>query len=361
MGPPRARNLDRPFLRVVSNHQLYCLPPNSSRGYCLDGLSPLETVVPDELMPDELVVHDLFNLTRRHRYSPIKPAVRYRRAMPLTDGPTQLVRPATEPTESLSQHRVAHLYLPENRLGVGNHSTVFRAPFELRLDPTSGECARVTVAVKTAAADCVSHRMLHQEALMYTAFPRTFMEESSQGLSGAHADVGHGQSQCLNGKGRRRRGPKILPAVVPKFYGYYLPLGDDGNIMWSTHRECGEESKPCRVDWPSGRGMREADPPLSVLSSSRQQCFALFERLHKAGFSQGSPLERNILVQPGPLSEPRERRSLERPSFRLIDFGRGEAALVSRKADVDGPRFAKCVGSDKTHARRALRLHAYPY
>jgi hypothetical protein len=47
-------------------------------------------------------------------------------------------------------------------------------------------------------------------------------------------------------------------------------------------------------------------------------------RLHEANFIQGSFYERNILVQPGPLTLPRSDRSLDKPSYRIIDFGRGE-------------------------------------
>jgi hypothetical protein len=47
-------------------------------------------------------------------------------------------------------------------------------------------------------------------------------------------------------------------------------------------------------------------------------------RLHEANFIQGSFFERNILVQPGPLTLPRSDRSLDNPSYRIIDFGRGQ-------------------------------------
>ena len=33
---------------------------------------------------------------------------------------------------------------------------------------------------------------------------------------------------------------------------------------------------------------------------------------------------RNVMIQPGPLTLPPELRSFRSPSFRLIDFGRGE-------------------------------------
>lgn len=38
---------------------------------------------------------------------------------------------------------------------------------------------------------------------------------------------------------------------------------------------------------------------------------------------------RNILVQPGPLSMPRANRSLDEPSYRIIDFGRGTSLGVN--------------------------------
>jgi hypothetical protein len=59
----------------------------------------------------------------------------------------------------------------------------------------------------------------------------------------------------------------------------------------------------------------------------RTQLHAMFVNLHKAGFLQGSVYPRNILVQPGPLTLPPSERSLESPSFRIIDFGRAEYKL----------------------------------
>ena len=50
----------------------------------------------------------------------------------------------------------------------------------------------------------------------------------------------------------------------------------------------------------------------------------IFDRLHNARFTQGSVFWRNILIQPGPLTKPHAERSQNSPSFRLIDFGRGE-------------------------------------
>jgi hypothetical protein len=57
---------------------------------------------------------------------------------------------------------------------------------------------------------------------------------------------------------------------------------------------------------------------------NRDTIVGLYNRLHKARFTQGSPYPRNVLVQPGPLTCPPEKRSFDNPSYRIIDFGRGE-------------------------------------
>ena len=54
----------------------------------------------------------------------------------------------------------------------------------------------------------------------------------------------------------------------------------------------------------------------------RKECFALYKYLHDAGFAQLSPDPADVLVQPGPLTVPPAERTLECPSFRLVDFGR---------------------------------------
>jgi hypothetical protein len=72
------------------------------------------------------------------------------------------------------------------------------------------------------------------------------------------------------------------------------------------------------------------------------------ERLHKAKFVQGSTYERNILVQPGPLSVPRANRSLDEPSYRIIDFGRGKSLSVNTFSLED---LEEEVDWERRHAR----------
>lgn len=61
----------------------------------------------------------------------------------------------------------------------------------------------------------------------------------------------------------------------------------------------------------------------------------IFDRLHDARFVQGSVYARNILVQPGPLTHLRAKRSSDNPSFRLIDFGRGKCFDGDESDDAD--------------------------
>lgn len=64
---------------------------------------------------------------------------------------------------------------------------------------------------------------------------------------------------------------------------------------------------------------------------NRDTIVGLYDRLHKASFTQCSVYPRNVLVQPGPLTHPPAERSFDTPSYRIIDFGRGECDGV----DID--------------------------
>ncbi|RPD76546.1 hypothetical protein L226DRAFT_611892 [Lentinus tigrinus ALCF2SS1-7] len=125
----------------------------------------------------------------------------------------------------------------QNRLGTGNHSTVFRAPFVLELDRGSGA-----------------------EAVMYSTFPADLMDangpDSPSGIRAAAPeaqedmpadDVALAKTDQRNVASTEENRP---PPVVPRFYGYYLPIGDDDTLICNTHSKCKEDGK-CEVDWPS--------------------------------------------------------------------------------------------------------------
>ena len=73
---------------------------------------------------------------------------------------------------------------------------------------------------------------------------------------------------------------------------------------------------------------------------------------------------RNVLVQPGPLTDPPERRSLDTPSFRIVDFGRGEvykehADMTRDERERARDAFAARIRDEQKDAREEMLLE-YP-
>ena len=278
-------------------------------GYSLTDLPKLDTFIPDDLLPDDLLVHDIDNLTGAHSPSTSSSSrgtsdmpVRYVRILPITKRPAEesAAKDAFSGRDPNAPPRSAHLYLKRsNRLGTGNHSFVWRAPLRLRLDPASQERSVVTVAAKTAHGECGAHFMLHKEARVYNALPRSYMEdvvpappaaacekpESSTGcastvsadgaskdstgaLSPPQAESDAHAANCLGpavpppapsettaaapAEQACARPTKAEPAVVPKFYGYYAALSADGKVISHSHRDVGcAENDTCGVKWPT--------------------------------------------------------------------------------------------------------------
>ncbi|KAF8835880.1 hypothetical protein BDN67DRAFT_974824 [Paxillus ammoniavirescens] len=103
--------------------------------------------------------------------------------------------------------------------------------------------------------------------------------------------------------------PTPVGAVVPQFFGYYVPRTKSKTryrspILLIEH--CG---KPVNAR------------KLSI--DDKQECAALLFRFHLAGWLHESFAERNILIQKGhPTTFPLNRMVNPTHSFRLIDFGR---------------------------------------
>ncbi|KAM5546088.1 hypothetical protein V8D89_000214 [Ganoderma adspersum] len=319
--------------------------------FCLKGLPRLEEFIPEGLFPDILLVHDPAELTN-HTQLGSEP-VKYKRLFPA------LARDVSKGIKGLpTTQNVAHLHLHKrNRLGTGHHSYVYRAP--LTLPPPlsarshTGQC---TVAAKLAFPHCTAHALLANEGKVYSELPRHTQEEY----------CGFNIVPPCNY-------PVPVGAIVPKFYGYYVPMGEDGEAMKGyneergVHRWC-DESGECEVEWTSPiLLMEECGTPVKPAKFSadeRTECFSLLHRLHKLNILQGSPYVRNVLVQPGPLTDPLERRSLDTPSFRVVDFGRGE--VYTERADMtreererarDG--FAVRIRDEQKGAREEMLLE-YP-
>lgn len=267
--------------------------------YSLDGLEPLETFIPAALLPDELVVHDLSNVSGLcdPDASP-RAATKYVRRLPEPRAPSADGPP-----------RVAHLYLRNgNCIGKGHHGAVFAAPMRLLLDPDAHEQSVVRVAAKTAFGRCGAHEMLRCEALVYDAFPSSIMETtmvvdeaddtdsdvSAHGGSGslpphdgkAEGDPEQGEPKSVaepecgdlpvtpepqaevtapedltpavgctpeandSDEAKETQQLRLVPAIVPKFYGYYKPVDEGFASLRDMHPHCDRDSE-CDVPWPT--------------------------------------------------------------------------------------------------------------
>ncbi|KAF7349317.1 hypothetical protein MSAN_01721200 [Mycena sanguinolenta] len=185
-------------------------------------------------------------------------------------------------------------------IGQGSHADVYQAHltlderFQLVAQPTQPPTVRV--AAKIPYGNQTDLGMLEHEARMYNAFPQYLSED----WSGFNA-IGEAFSPSLS------EAPLVsVTAVVPKFYGYFVPDEQlDGARPILLMEECGNPIEP-----------------ESLSPRERMICFVFPHTLYNEGFIQNSFYARNILVQPGPLTHPPDQRSLKTPSFRVIDFGR---------------------------------------
>ncbi|EPQ53121.1 hypothetical protein GLOTRDRAFT_79187 [Gloeophyllum trabeum ATCC 11539] len=157
----------------------------------------------------------------------------------------------------------------------------------------------VTVAAKTAFPAHDPRWLIRNEARTYDKFPQHLQEE-----------------WCGYNLVTPIRYPVPVGAVVPKFYGYYEPFEQHAG----PHKAEWEKRSPILL-------LEECGSPIEPKNFSldeRAECYSLLLRLHLADFVQNSFYVRNILVQPGPLTAPPEKRTMSKPSFRIIDFGRAQ-------------------------------------
>lgn len=174
----------------------------------------LEEFIPIEYFPDFLFVHDPHFVTsateKTYGYTPHAnskgpPAV-YKRVFP------EVIRTARVEkflTELNNLPSVAHLHLAQqNRFGVGNHSLVHHAPLTLPKPLTAhSRNGRVMVAAKSAFSRPSARELLQNEAKIYNWFPKHLMED-----------------WCGYNHVSPVKDPVPVRPVVPKFYGYYVPV-----------------------------------------------------------------------------------------------------------------------------------------
>ncbi|TEB31041.1 hypothetical protein FA13DRAFT_1629701 [Coprinellus micaceus] len=189
--------------------------------------------------------------------------------------------------------------------------------------------ASVSVVAKLSHPD---DDHLPHEAKNYQTFPTHFFQHFT----------GFNQLRPLHD-------PFPVGALVPQFYGYYVPEegnkpmifdrkvpgsgvpGEAGRAAWKETKLKYEYRSPIMLLEYCGRAIPNDTKELSI--DDRYTCASLFLRMHHAGWVQGSPYARNVLMQSGPIDTypldrmvngMNERSDLRQTMFRLIDFGRSE-------------------------------------
>ncbi|EIW75231.1 hypothetical protein CONPUDRAFT_112503, partial [Coniophora puteana RWD-64-598 SS2] len=187
--------------------------------------------------------------------------------------------------------------------GTGHHSRVYSVQLSLAKgvqirasDGDDSDPSTVRVAAKMAIDKSSARTLLTNEAKMYHRFPSS-LSESWMGYNLVPPMLE----------------PVPASAVIPQFYGYYVPA-------WRGCTEIDDKAKESPILL-----MEDCGSPVSKRDLSEdetKEIFSMFLRLHLAEFIHLSAYQRNIVFQPGPLTIPPHLRSKGTPSFRVIDFGR---------------------------------------
>ncbi|MCJ1280733.1 hypothetical protein MMC26_000050 [Xylographa opegraphella] len=278
--------------------------PYSSEISTINRMPPkLEEFIPDEFLPDILIVNDdddcatgeqglrEKNESVEDRIGEGKSQRRYHRVRPIT------THKGNPPEHEL---RTGYLNLSRaNLCGTGHHASVYRASFLPPPPLTTNHrslTGDVTVIAKTSFPSEKHRGHLENEAEILGKLSTKARRHMQQDWCGFNLVPGLER-------------PVPVGAVVPKFYGYYKPEGPT---------EAAERLSPILLVEDCGVPVQAE----SLSEANKEEIYSLFLRLHRASIVQNSPYTRNILTQPGPLTRPPSERSSATPSFRIIDFGR---------------------------------------
>ncbi|KAL5483372.1 hypothetical protein ACEPAI_8603 [Sanghuangporus weigelae] len=131
--------------------------------------------------------------------------------------------------------------------------------------------------------------------------------------------------------------PTPVGAVVPQFYGFYVPDKDSDPIRNGEYmspilllEHCGVQVDPTELSMDDRQDFRHYARLHASHITYRQECFSLIRRLHIAGYVHKSVYQRNFVMQYGPLQGSPFKRNKLHPRFRLIDFGRSFKYQESR-------------------------------
>ena len=176
-------------------------------------------------------------------------------------------------------------------------------------------CPR-TAMFEVAAKLSVQHDAhLEREARNYQSFPDHFFQHWN----------GYNLIRPLHG-------PVPVHALVPQFYGYYIPNDIPASTASSDEDETNEdedeedeedEDEPYLSPILLIENCGVPVVPSKLSKDDREECVSLLLRFNQAGWLHDSIAARNVLVQKGPPTMwPLERAITDQLSFRLIDFGR---------------------------------------
>lgn len=200
--------------------------------YSVEDIPKLEEFLPIEYYPDYLHVHDPNSVTTAsyRNYGYRKQGIEntativYKRVFP------KLPRDPADSSASSTPTRVAQLHLAQtHRFGVGHHSLVHHAPLTLP-EPLSAHSrnGRVVVAAKSAFNHESARHLLNREAKIYNAFPRHLSED-----------------WCGFNLVTPCKHPVPVGPVVPKFYGFYVPVKmEDGKEVLRNDEKDFESPSP---------------------------------------------------------------------------------------------------------------------
>ncbi|KAG9031208.1 hypothetical protein FRB95_003047 [Tulasnella sp. JGI-2019a] len=312
-----------------------------------------------------LIVHDPDGVIPSSRHSATDKSIRY-----CQRDAKRLNVPWVEPPPE-ENAMVAHLHLSRSKkLGSGNAGEVFQATFDIPhiiademfwycchetgkggkdFEPcdyvanASGDLnldgipTRFTVAAKISHAEGYQIKYLLNEAKMYANFqPWLTLDFSGyQVVSPIHV-------------------PQAACALVPKSYGCWVPevINSKMSNGYPVNRYNVESLSPILLLEECGRPTVEG----GLSGNEKKLWWSMLLRFHRHGFVQRSIYPRNLLVQPGPLTAAPEERSMKRPSFRLIDFGRGLVRSEEKETEHCFTEFKEAIAKDQKNLVALLGL-----
>ncbi|KAG8857580.1 hypothetical protein FRB96_005598 [Tulasnella sp. 330] len=336
-----------------------------------------------QLKPDILIVHDPDNITQFARGRAEKKTdggpdeqsdtfkIKYVRRDPSTIG-----IPWVPLAQEINSSYVAHLHLSKDRkIGSGNHSRIWQAHFDLPYIiahdlfymcckcPSSPEPSKdstskhpFTFTPPTMRKDIFrgSDSIASPPEDRPNGIPTRFsvaakmagkrQEEMPHLINEAKTYHNFPQYLSCDWSGYQQVPPVHVPqpccAVVPKSYGFWVPEVTYSKLSNGVEVKKNDVSRLSPILL-----LEECGDPINVevLTLDQRRLFlSMIDRMQKAGFTQGSIFTRNILMQPGPLRFAPELRTMDKPSFRFIDFGRA----IRRRDVSDAPTFTKASGDD---------------